>query len=34
MLESVGFHEIAVQCGYSGGETPDPEAEMIVSASR
>jgi len=34
MLESVGFREITVQCGYSERETVDPEADMIFSARR
>jgi SAM-dependent methyltransferase len=34
MLESVGFREIMVQCGYREQETVDPEADMIFSARR
>lgn len=34
MLESVGFREITVQCGYNKSETEDPEADMIFRAKR
>jgi hypothetical protein len=34
MLESVGFREITVQCGYNETEPVDPEADMIFSAKR
>jgi len=29
MLESVGFSEVTVRCGYDKSETVDPEAHMI-----
>lgn len=32
MLESVGFVDIAAQCGYTDGHRANPEAEWIVSA--
>ena len=34
MLESVGFREITMRCGYDERETVDPEADMIFSARR
>jgi ubiquinone/menaquinone biosynthesis C-methylase UbiE len=34
MLESVGFREIAVRCGYRESETIEPDADMIFSARR
>lgn len=34
LLESVGFREITVRCGYGECETNDPEADMIFSARR
>ena len=34
MLESVGFGDITMQCGYGERETVDPEADMIFSARR
>jgi hypothetical protein len=34
MLESVGFREITVQCGYNESEPVDPEADMIFRAKR
>jgi ubiquinone/menaquinone biosynthesis C-methylase UbiE len=34
MLESVGFRDITMQCGYSERDTGDAEADMIFSARR
>jgi hypothetical protein len=34
LLESVGFREITMRCGYGERETVDPEADMIFSARR
>ncbi len=34
LLESVGFREIRVRCGYGECETSDPEADMVFSARR
>ena len=34
MLESVGFREVAVQCGYTDSDKANPEAEWIVIAKR
>jgi ubiquinone/menaquinone biosynthesis C-methylase UbiE len=34
LLESVGFREITMRCGYGECETNDPEADMIFSARR
>jgi hypothetical protein len=32
MLESVGFREVAVQCGYTNSDRANPEAEWIFVA--
>jgi hypothetical protein len=34
MLESVGFREVAVQCGYTASDRANPEAEWIFIAKR
>jgi SAM-dependent methyltransferase len=34
MLESVGFREVAVQCGYTDSDMANPEAELIFIAKR
>jgi SAM-dependent methyltransferase len=34
MLESVGLHNITLQCGYTPDTTNDPDAEWIVRARR
>ena len=34
MLEAVGFREIVVQCGYTGGVSPDPDVDLVVIAKR
>jgi hypothetical protein len=34
MLESVGFREVAVQCGYTDSDRANPEAEWIFIAKR
>jgi hypothetical protein len=34
MLESVGFREVAVQCGYTASDGANPEAERIFIAKR
>jgi len=34
MLESIGFHEVAVQCGYTDCDMANPEAELIFIAKR
>jgi len=34
MLESVGFREIVVQCGYTNGISTDPDADLVVIARR
>jgi hypothetical protein len=34
MLESAGFRDVAVQCGYTDGDRNNPEAEWIFSAKR
>ena len=34
MLESVGFREVAVQCGYTDSDRANPEAELIFIAKR
>jgi hypothetical protein len=34
MLDSVGFREVAVQCGYTASDRADPEAELIFMAKR
>jgi len=34
MLESVGFREVAVQCGYADRNIANPEAELIFIAKR
>jgi ubiquinone/menaquinone biosynthesis C-methylase UbiE len=34
MLESVGFREVAMQCGYTDHDTANPEAEWIFFAKR
>jgi hypothetical protein len=34
MLESVGFREIVVQCGYTKGVAPDPDVDLVVMAKR
>jgi ubiquinone/menaquinone biosynthesis C-methylase UbiE len=34
MLESVGFHEIVVQCGYTDGIATDPDVDLVVIAKR
>ena len=34
MLASVGFHEVAVQCGYTDSDRANPEAELIFIAKR
>ena len=34
MLDSVGFREVAVQCGYTDGDMANPEAELIFIAKR
>jgi hypothetical protein len=34
MLESVGFREVAMQCGYTDSDRANPEAEWIFIAKR
>jgi hypothetical protein len=34
MLESVGFREIVVQCGYTDGVSTDPDVDLVVIAKR
>jgi len=34
MLESVGFRDVAVQCGYTDSDMANPEAELIFIAKR
>jgi hypothetical protein len=34
MLESVGFREIVVQCGYADSVSPDPDVDWVVMAKR
>ncbi len=34
MLESVGFHEIVVQCGYTDGVASDPDVDLVCMAKR
>jgi SAM-dependent methyltransferase len=34
MLESVGFREVAMQCGYTASDTANPEAEWVFIAKR
>lgn len=34
MLESVGFRDIVVQCGYTDGVSPDPDVDLVVMAKR
>jgi ubiquinone/menaquinone biosynthesis C-methylase UbiE len=34
MLESAGFREITMQCGYESNAAEDPEADMVFSARR
>src|SRR5215468_372307 len=34
MLESVGFREIVVQCGYTDGVATDPDVDLVVIAKR
>src|SRR5215217_1387726 len=34
MLEAVGFCNIAMQCGYTGSERANPEAEWVFMAKR
>jgi len=34
MLESAGFREVAVQCGYTDSDMANPEAELIFTAKR
>jgi hypothetical protein len=34
MLDSVGFREAAVQCGYTDSDRANPEAEWISIAKR
>src|SRR6266705_2405216 len=34
MLESVGFREIVVQCGYTDGVSPDPDVDLVVIPRR
>jgi hypothetical protein len=34
MLESVGFRDVVLQCGYTDSDRTNPEAEWIFSATR
>jgi ubiquinone/menaquinone biosynthesis C-methylase UbiE len=34
MLESTGFHDVEVQCGYTNSDRENPEAEWIFMAKR
>jgi hypothetical protein len=34
MLESVGFREIVVQCGYTDGDSTDPDVDLVFIPKR
>ena len=34
MLESVGFREIVVQCGYTDSDSTDPDVDLVFMAKR
>ena len=34
MLESVGFRDIVVQCGYTDGASTDPDVDLVIIAKR
>jgi hypothetical protein len=34
MLESVGFREVVVQCGYTDSDVTDPDVDWVVMAKR